>query len=351
MTVMMTKNKWYTKWYNIVIPLLIVLLVTFGCLLSSSNLGATVPVDENAEVPFVSISGTRVLLRVDLRTLFGGGEGQLSDPEAMISPIHEFTLTDTQVNSFLVVAIIGLVCFWLTRDLKIKPESKRQVIAEFLVEKVQGMVKDSMCEAFVVNFSPFIAALMALSGLSNLSGLLGWYPPTAEVNTIVGWTIVVFILIMYQKLRPGVPHYVNGLLQPIFLFLPINILGEFSGSISMTFRHFGNIFSGVVISALLSSALNLVSNFVWDLIGMTGILAEFSFARIGIPAILSIYFDVFSGCLQAFIFCTLTMMNIYMAYADSNEAIAEIKEKKEKKAAAKAAKKAAKAAKMAEKAK
>lgn len=345
---MEAKKKWYTKWYNIVIPLLIVALITFGCLLSASNLGVTVPVDDSAEQPFVSISGTRVLLKIDLRTLFGYEGGEMSDPEAMISPLYEFTLTDTQVNSFLVVAILGLVCFWLTRDLKIKPESKRQIIAEFLVEKVQGMVRSSMCEDFVIGFSPFIAALMALSGLSNLSGLLGWYPPTAEVNTIVGWTIVVFILIMYQKLRPGVLHYANGLLQPIFLFLPINILGEFSGSISMTFRHFGNIFSGVVISALLTSALSLVSNFVWNLIGMTGFLADFSFARIGIPAILSIYFDVFSGCLQAFIFCTLTMMNIYMASEDSNEAIAEKKAKKAAKAAAKAEKMAKKAAKKAQ---
>ena len=339
-----TKKKWYTKWYNIVIPLLIVLLVAFGCLLSASNLGATIPVDENAEQPFVDISGTRVLLKVDLRTLFGGEGGEMSDPESMISPLYEFTLTDTQVNSFLIVAILGLLGFWLTRDLKIKPESKRQIIAEFLVEKVQNMVRDSMNDDFVRNFAPFIAALMALSGLSNLSGMLGWYPPTAEVNTIIGWTIVVFILTLRQKLHPGVPHYVKGLMEPVFLFFPINVLGEFSSSISMTFRHFGNIFSGVVISALLTSSLTLVSDFVWNVIGLGGFLSEFAFARIGIPAILSIYFDIFSGCLQAFIFCTLTMMNIYMAYEDSNEAIADIKAKKAEKAAKKAAKKAARQA-------
>ena len=263
---MEAKKKWYTKWYNIVIPALMIALIAFGIFLSASNLGATVPVDENAEQPFVSISGSRVLLKVDLRTLFGGASGELSDPESMISPIYEFCLTDTQVNSFLIVAVLGLFCFWLTRDLKLKPESKRQIIAEFLVEKVQEMIRGNMCEAFVPQFAPFIAALMALSALSNLSGLLGWYPPTAEVNTIIGWTIVVFILTMRQKLRPGIPHYVKGLLQPVFVMLPINILGEFSSSISMTFRHFGNIFSGVVISALLSSSLTALSNFVWNVL-------------------------------------------------------------------------------------
>ena len=80
------------------------------------------------------------------------------------------------------------------------------------------------------------------------------------------------------------------------------------------------------------------------MIGLGGFLSEFAFARIGIPAILSIYFDIFSGCLQAFIFCTLTMMNIYMAYEDSNEAIADIKARKAEKAARKAAKKAARQA-------
>ena len=107
----MKTKKWYTRWYNIVIPALIIALIAFGCFLSASNLGATVPVDENAEVPFVSISGTRVLLKVDLRSLFGTADGTLSAADAMISPINEFTLTDTQVNSFLVVAIIGLLCF------------------------------------------------------------------------------------------------------------------------------------------------------------------------------------------------------------------------------------------------
>jgi F-type H+-transporting ATPase subunit a len=339
------EKKWYTKWYNIVIPALILSLICFGFFISSSNLGATVPLDENAEQPFVSISGTRVLLKVDLRTLFGAEEQPLSAPDAMISPLHEFTLTDTQVNSFLVVAIIGLLCFWLTRDLSVVPQSKRQILAEFLVEKTQGLIKDSMSSDFVAGFSPFIAALMGLSALSSLTSLLGWYPPTADVNTIIGWSIVVFVLIMYQKLRPGLWSYLKGLTEPVFVMAPMNVLGEVSTPLSMTFRHFGNVFSGVVISALLTAATTFASNLIWNLLGVGGWISEFAFFRIGIPAIFSIYFDIFSGCLQAFIFCTLTMLNIYLAYESSNETIAEKREKK----AAKAAKKAEKAAKKAAK--
>ena len=125
--------------------------------------------------------------------------------------------------------------------------------------------------------------------------------------------------------------------------IPMNILGEIATPMSMAFRHFGNVCSGMVISALLAWALTGASKLIWTLIGLTGVLSNFSFLRVGIPAVFSVYFDIFSGCLQAFIFCMLTMINIYLAYEDSNETIREKKLKKAQKAAKKAAKSAKKA--------
>ena len=76
----------------------------------------------------------------------------------------------------------------------------------------------------------------------------------------------------------------------------------------MTFRHYGNIVSGSVISALIAAGLRVLSSWIFGC--LPGAIGEFPFLRIGLPAILSAYFDVFSGCLQAFIFSILTMINI-----------------------------------------
>ena len=76
----------------------------------------------------------------------------------------------------------------------------------------------------------------------------------------------------------------------------------------MAFRHYGNVLSGSVISVLLAAGLQGLSAMVlgW----LPGFLGEIPLFRVGIPAVLSIYFDIFSGCLQAFIFATLTMMYV-----------------------------------------
>ena len=109
--------------------------------------------------------------------------------------------------------------------------------------------------------------------------------------------------------------------------LPMNIIGEFATPISMTFRHFGNVVSGTVIGTLVATALAALSNMLlgW----LPGFLGEIPFLQVGIPAILSIYFDLFSSCIQAFIFAMLTMFNISGAYpGDELAARAERRQKK-----------------------
>lgn len=334
-----TNKKSHFKLTTVIVFTLIGLLVCLGFFISSQGF-------KGETLPQPNIAGARVLLRIDFSKPFNGVERtavRSSDGAPLVAPLHELNITTAQVNSFIVVCILALLAFWLTRDLKVKPEGKRQIVAELAVEKITAIVTENMSDAFEY-FVPFVAALMALSGLSNLTGLFGWYPPTANVNVIFGWSLVVFILLTYQKMRAGILNYLNGYLQPIFIMAPLNVLGEIATPLSMTFRHFGNICSGLAISALLSWALSGASQKIWSALNVTGFLSDFSILRVGVPAILSIYFDIFSGCLQAFIFCMLTMINIYLAYEDSNETIADKKLKKAQKAAAKAAKAAAKKA-------
>lgn len=231
------------------------------------------------------------------------------------------TITETQVNMWIVMALITGVCIWLTHDLKVKPTSKRQIIAEFIVNTVYNFVEGNMGKKFR-NFTPFIAALFSLAMVCSLSSLLGMYAPTSDLNTTLGWALVVFVMITYYKIKSnGVFGYAKSLTEPIFIMTPMNIIGEFSTPISMAFRLFGNIASGSVISALVYAALAWFNGVVFGwLPGFLGEWADmFPILQLGLPAILSLYFDIFSSVLQAFIFCMLTMLYIASA-AETEEA-------------------------------
>jgi F-type H+-transporting ATPase subunit a len=160
-----------------------------------------------------------------------------------------------------------------------------------------------------MGFAPFIAAIISLSAFSSLSALFGMYPPTADLNTIAGWSLVVFTLITFYKIKSnGFGGYLKGYTKPFALFTPFNILSELGTPVSMTFRHFGNIVSGVVISTLIHAALAALSSAVFG--WLPGIFGKIPYLQVGIPAVLSIYFDVFTSCMQAFIFAMLTMLYI-----------------------------------------
>lgn len=221
-------------------------------------------------------------------------------------------ITETIVNSWLVMlAIIGL-CLFLTHDLKVRNVSKRQVVAEMFVTTAQNFVNTNMGEKFA-HYGPFVAALFASSLLSNLLSLIGMFPPTSDLSTTLAWAVLVFVLITATKIRTsGVLGYMKGFTQPIFVLTPFNILSELATPISMAFRHFGNIVSGGVISALVYAALASLSSLVLGLLpGVLGnILSHIPIFQVGIPAVLSVYFDLFSGFMQAFIFCMLTTLYI-----------------------------------------
>ncbi len=225
-------------------------------------------------------------------------------------PLQDLPITEAQINSWAVMLSILGICLYLTHGIKVVPDSKRQLAAEWIVEKVTGLVSDNMGQKFL-GFAPFVAGILALSALSSLSSLLGLFPPTSDMNVVVGWAILVFILITHYKLQGGLWNYIKGFFSPIPFFAPLNIIGEFATPISMAFRHYGNVMSGTVISVLIAFALRNLS--VMVLGWLPGFLGQIPFLQIGLPAVLSLYFDIFSGCMQAFIFAMLTMMNIATA--------------------------------------
>ena len=226
--------------------------------------------------------------------------------------LGKLQISETIVVSWLVMLLITGLCIWLTHDLKVENISKRQAVAEMLVEMANNFVTGNMGEKFR-SFIPFVAALFVTSVVSNLISLIGLRSPTADLSTEAAWAVIVFIMITYQKIKAGgVLGYMKGFTQPIPVLTPFNILSELATPVSMACRHFGNILSGVVINALLYGALAVASSALLGLLpGILGdILSKIPILDVGVPAVLSVYFDWFSGVMQAFIFCMLTVMYI-----------------------------------------
>lgn len=243
----------------------------------------TKPVSEG-----VSITGARIFFTIPM-------------------PLQDLPVTEAQINSVLVMITLLFFCLYLTHGLTEKCERKRQHLAELIVEKVDALVTENMGDYFI-GFAPFIIAVIALSAFSSLLSLCGLFPPTSDINVVGGWAVLVFGLITYYKLKCGPLNYLKGFTEPVAVLTPINIVSELATPVSMAFRHYGNVLSGSVISVLLATALSGLSSLL--LSWLPGFLADIPLFQIGIPAVLSIYFDIFSGCLQAFIFAMLTMVYV-----------------------------------------
>ena len=290
----------------------------------------------------VSINGARILHTFENVPLLGSVQ-----------------ITQTLAVSWLVMAIITGLCVWLGSGLKVTNISRKQAVAEMGYNAIVNFVRGNMGTEFD-RYIPLVCTIFITSIISNLISLLGIWSPTADLMTELAWGLVVFVLITYHKIKAsGLKGYLRGFVDPIFVLLPINIMSECFTPVSMVCRHFGNILSGTVISTLIYAALTAASNALFGalgsslvvaiivtvlglvpavlgykqkkkkllipgaIIGILGVLAVFTnlganypWQTVGIPAIPSLYFDWFGGCIQAFIFCTLTTLFIKQAAGD-----------------------------------
>ena len=293
----------------------------------------------------ISINGARVLATLEDVPLFG--------------TVH---ITQTLIVSWLVMIIITGLCIWLGSGLKVTNISRKQAVAETAVTSLINFVRGNMGTEFD-HYIPLVGTIFISSIVSNLISLLGIWSPTADLMTELAWALVVFVLITYHKIKAGgIGQYLKGFLDPIFVMAPINVMSECFTPISMACRHFGNILSGTVINGLIYAALATASHALFRALGSSlivaavvillgvglfffgknkqkkfplvlgvilgilgilaalsnlgGIFSAFPWLTVGIPAIPSLYFDWFGGCIQAFIFCTLTTLFIKQAAGD-----------------------------------
>jgi F-type H+-transporting ATPase subunit a len=197
----------------------------------------------------IDISGAHIFFTIDLP--FGG-----------------LPITESQVNSWLVILSLFFFCLFLTHGLKTKNMSRRQIIAEWIVNTVDNLVKTNMGE-FFMGFGPFIAAMLCLSACSSLLTLIGLFPPTSDINVTGGWALLTFILITYYKFKAGPLIYIKSFGDPVPFLAPLNIISEVATPISMAFRHYGNVLSGSIISILIANLLTNVSKMIFGFLPAT----------------------------------------------------------------------------------
>ncbi|MBE7059154.1 MAG: F0F1 ATP synthase subunit A [Ruminococcaceae bacterium] len=281
----MKENKTRTVKFKIVDILLLIFMIfpVLGALL--------LEILTRAPSKGITLTGAQIFIQIDM-------------------PIQKLYITEAQVNSWVVVVAIFFLCLYLTHGISAKAHTKRQLLLEWVIEQTEKLVNGNMGEAFA-GFAPFIASIIALSAFSSLISLLGLYPPTSDINIIAGWAMAVAGIITYYRFKCGPLGYVKSFCDPIGM-APLNIINEIATPVSMTFRHYGNIISGVVVSVLVGAGLQGLSQLILG--SIPGILGEIPLLQIGIPAVLSVYFDIFSGCLQAYIFAMLTMMYVSGAF-------------------------------------
>lgn len=264
-------------------------------------------------------------------------------------------VTQTMLSLLVVTVVLSLAGYFLGRNLQKRP-GKLQVLVEKGVTVLQNLVSSTM-GAHNVRWTPYIGTIFLSSVCGSLIGTTGFLrSATADLSVPLTWGIMTSFIIWYQSIRTnGFFGWLKGFTEPIAVMLPMNIISEIAQPVAMAFRHFGNVAGGGVINSILYTALGLLSTavigvlsktvvvpvvlmvisagifFLWKrkrklilmilgaVCGLLGILGILQFTGIakdipifqyGIPAVLSVYFDLFSGFVQAFVFSLLSMVYI-----------------------------------------
>ena len=201
-------------------------------------------------------------------------------------------ITTTHVSVLIVMLI--LIGFFIAANIKIRnatevPDGFQNVI-ELIVEMLDNMVKGVM-GSNSTKFANYISTVFIFILMSNISGVFGLRPPTADYGVTFALGVMTFCIIQFNKFKyQKVSGVLKGLCDPWPIWAPINIISEFAVPISLSLRLFANILSGTIIMALVYGLLGWIATF-W-------------------PAALHVYFDLFSGAIQTYVFCMLTMTYI-----------------------------------------
>lgn len=264
-------------------------------------------------------------------------------------------ITQTIISMTIVTLLLCIAGILMGRGLTKRP-GRLQVITEKLVSMLRNLVVSTMGE-HNIGWVPYIGTIFVSSIFGSLIGLTGFLrSTTADLSVVLTWAIMTSVIIWYQSIkRNGILGWLKGFTEPIVVMTPMNIISEVAQPFAMAFRHFGNVAGGSIISSIVYTALSLASaaligfltsasilpwimialgvavliigfhmkKYLVKIVGVLviaigavslleyfGVLSGVPILQIGIPAILSVYFDLFSGFVQAFVFSLLCMVYI-----------------------------------------
>lgn len=264
-------------------------------------------------------------------------------------------ITQTTISLIIVTAILCIASVLLGKNLSKRPSGK-QVLVEKGIMMMHNMVSETM-GAHNAHWTPYITVIFLSSICGSFIGLTGFLrSTTADLSVPLTWAVMTSVIIWYNNIKNnGFVGWLKGFTEPVVVMTPMNIISEIAQPISMAFRHFGNVAGGGVITSILYTALSMASamlmrilsgtvvipiavilvgillltlgvkkkktarkifGIVFIVLGLlgiaqyTGILTDIPILQFGIPAVLSIYFDLFSGFVQAFVFSLLSMVYI-----------------------------------------
>jgi len=203
-------------------------------------------------------------------------------------------VNDTVIGIWIIGAaliILAIIVRMKFKNFKEVPETKFQNLIEVLVDFFDGIVVSAMGRKYSA-FGNWFFGVFIFFFIANIAGIFGLRSPTADLAVTFSMGISTVVMMLYAGARYSKGEWVKDFFRPIPIFLPMNVLSDLSKAISLSCRLFGNMMGGTIVMAL-------IYGLPW-------------FVRIGPPGLLSIYFDLFGGLLQAYVFCMLSMSFIRM---------------------------------------
>lgn len=235
-------------------------------------------------------------------------------------------ITQSTLTLFAVTIALIIAAYFVNKNISKRP-GRFQVIVEKLITMLYGMVEDTMGK-HNMKFAPYIGTLFVSSIFCTILGMTQVFrSATADISVTAAWALVTTGLVWYNNIKNfGFKAWLKGFTEPIWVMTPMNVVSEVASPLSMAFRHFGNVAGGSVLTSLIYAALATATTGIIKL--LTGFVVDIPFLQIGIPAFLSIYFDLFSGFVQALVFCLLTMVYVSAASPPPEEIPERPKKKK-----------------------
>ena len=255
----------------------------------------------------LSVNGPKVYVRIE--NLYQQFKGTMVDIFGNFGNL----ITQTTVSLFAVTILLIILGLIASKNLTKRP-GKLQVLTEKGVSMIYGLVEDTMGK-HNLHFAPYIGTLFLCSIFGSLIGTTAIFrSTTADLSVTLAWALVTTGMVWYNNIKNfGFKAWLKGFTEPIVVMTPMNIVSEIAQPLSMAFRHFGNVAGGSVLTSLIYAALAVATKAIFSWLPQMVLELFPPVLQAGIPAFLSLYFDFFSGFVQAFVFCLLTM--VYVAGA------------------------------------